>query len=73
MSYDELIKTISLMVENTEIKKNGLTMLYELPPDQHKEINETLFKKANPYSTKFEASDEFEVMLGGILVKFKTL
>jgi len=73
MTYDELIKTVSLIVENPEIQKVGLTLFYELPQEQHDSINEALFLKANPYSTKFERSDEFEVMLGGILVKFKKL
>jgi hypothetical protein len=73
MTYEELIKTVSLIVENQEINKIGLTLLYELPHEQHNAINEALFLKANPYSTKFESSDEFEVVLGGILVKFKKL
>lgn len=71
MTYDQLIKTVSLIVENPEIEKLGLTLFYELPEEQHNAINEALFLKANPYSTKFEPTDEFEVVLGGILVKFK--
>ena len=30
MTYQDLIETISLMVENPKIHKNGLTLLYEL-------------------------------------------
>lgn len=73
MSYEELIETVSLIVENEKIQKVGLTLFYELPEDQHNAINHALFLKTNPYSTKFEPSDEFEVMLGTILVKFKKL
>ena len=73
MSYEELIQTISLMVENENIKKRGLTLLYELPENEHNKINKELYQKANPYSTNFTPSDEFEVMLGGILVKFKKI
>ncbi len=73
MTYEQLIETVSLIVENEKIQKTGLTLTYELDENTHNTINETLFSKSNPYSTKFEPSDEFEVMLGGILVKFKKL
>lgn len=73
MTYEQLIETVSLIVENEKIQKNGLTLTYELDEKSHNDINHALFLKSNPYSTKFEPSDEFEVMLGGILVKFKKL
>lgn len=78
MLYNELIETVSLIVENEKIKKVGLTLFYELPENQYNTINEAIFRKANPYSTKFdsaefESTNEFEVMLGGILVKFKKI
>ena len=71
MTYLQLIETVSLIVENEKIQKRGLVLTYELPEPELRKINEELFYKANPYSTKFEPTDEFEVMLGGILVKFK--
>jgi F0F1-type ATP synthase delta subunit len=73
MTYEQLIETVSLMVENEKIQKVGLTLFYELPQNQHNAINEALYYKANPYSNKFEPTEEFEVMLGGILVKFKQI
>ena len=71
MTYAQLIETISLIVENEKIQKRGLTLLYELPENDLRTINEELFYKVNPFSANFEPSDEFEVMLGNILVKFK--
>ena len=71
MNYTDLIETISLIVENPNIQKTGLSLLYELPDNEHNEINKILNEKANPYSINFIPSDEFEVMLGGVLVKFK--
>jgi hypothetical protein len=73
MKYEQLIETVSAIVENEKIEKVGLTLTYELEESKHNEINQSLFFKSNPYSSKFEPSDEFEVMLGGILVKFKKL
>ena len=71
MNYQDLINTISEIVDNEKINKIGMTLLYELPENEHNLINREIFNKINPYSTKFEETDEFEVMLGGILVKFK--
>ena len=73
MNYEQLINTVSTIVENEKIEKVGLTLVYELEETKHNKINEELFLKINPYSSKFQPSDEFEVMLGGILVRFKKL
>jgi hypothetical protein len=73
MNYTQLIETISLIVENEKIHNNGLTLTYELPEIEHNSINEAIFRKTNPYSTSFIPSNEYELEIGGILVKFKKL
>jgi hypothetical protein len=73
MEYTELIETISLIIDNPKINKNGLTLLYELPAQKHNSLNEAIFKKANPYSNNFIPNDEFELDIAGINVKFKKL
>ena len=75
MNYEELIETISAIVENDKIHKNGMVIIYELDNKNHKQMNEQLFYKSNSPSTPFTQSDEFEVELGGIVVRFikKTL
>ncbi len=70
MKYEQLIETISAMVEDDKIIKEGLTLIYELPENDHKRINEILFYKSNPPSVIFEHNEEFEVELGGMLIKF---
>jgi hypothetical protein len=70
MTYDELIETISLIVENEKIQKNGLTLTYELNERNHKTLHEQLFYKSNPSDATFIPVNEFDVELGGILVKF---
>lgn len=70
MKYEDLIETISEMVENTKIYKTGLTLAYTLSEKNHRQMNEQLFYKSNPLTAKFEASDEFEVEIGGVIVKF---
>lgn len=70
MHYKELIETISAIVENELISKNGLSLTYVLDEKNHSLINEQLFYKSNPPAAKFKPSDEFEVELGGIVVKF---
>jgi len=74
MNYNELIETISLIVENEKISKKGLSLCYELNEKQHNEMNEVVFYKTNPYTNEvFKPADDFEIMIGGILVKFKKI
>lgn len=70
MNYEHLIQTISAIAENEKIEKEGLSLVYELEPTNYRKMNEHLFYKSNSTATEFTPSDEFEVELGGILVKF---
>lgn len=70
MTYDELINTISEIVNNKEIFKEGLTLTYELDEDNHKKMDEHLFYKANPEGSDFEHKDTVFVNFGDIKVKF---
>lgn len=70
MNYENLIETVSLIVENEGIHKEGLTLTYTLNEKNHKQMNEELFYKSNTSDVQFKASDEFEVELGGIIIKF---
>ena len=73
MTYEQLIETVSLIIENPKINKNGLTLLYELPTATHNALNEAIFKKANPYSNNFAPNDEFDLEIAGINIKFKKI
>jgi hypothetical protein len=70
MNYNELIETISTIVETKNIYKNGLTLLYKLDDKDHKSMNEAIYRKLNPFGDDFTPTDEFEVFIGGILIKF---
>ena len=69
MNYEELIETVSLIVENPKILKDGLTLVYQLNDKNYKQMNEHLFYKSNPPSVKFIPSDILEIELGGVLVR----
>ena len=70
MNYHKLIETISAIIQEPNIYKNGLTLTYTLQKHEHEKLNEELFIRNNPYSTSFKPNDEFEVEIDGILVKF---
>lgn len=70
MTYEQLIETVSVMVENEKIYNTGLTLVYELDSRNYKQMNEQLFYKSNPATAQFIPSDDFEVELGGVIVKF---
>jgi hypothetical protein len=70
MNFDNLIETITAILENDSIEKRGLSLTYELPTNIHLEMNKQIFYKINPIHVDFKPTDEFEVELSGILIKF---
>ena len=70
MTYEQLIKTVSEIVNNPDINKNGLSLTYHLPSNVHENINMEIFYTMNSMNVRFEPTDVFEVEIGGILIKF---
>lgn len=70
MTYEILINTVSEIVNNENISKDGLILTYVLPEEVHKRFNEELFYKSNTIAMNFTPTDEYEVEIGGILIKF---
>ena len=70
MKYEDLIATVSEIVENEKIYKGGLVLMYELDEKRHKDMDEHLFYKSNPSETKFTHRELIEVEIGGTLVRF---
>lgn len=76
ITYDKIVETISEIVNNDLIYKKGLTLIYVLDENTHKKLDEHFYYKIKSGETEktednFEHSKEFEVTLGGVLVKFK--
>lgn len=70
MTFDKLIETVSEILENDKINKSGLILTYELPLNAHLAMNLELQNRTVGTQETFEPADEFEVEIGGILVKF---
>jgi len=70
MTFDKLIETVSEILQNEKINKNGLILTYELHPNAHLAMNLELQNRTVSTQETFEPADEFEVEIGGILVKF---
>lgn len=70
MNYEQLIQTISEIVDNDNIHKDGLILLYELDKVNHAKMDEHLFYKANPSNHKFTHRDVVEVEIGGVTIRF---
>ena len=70
MRYEEIIETISEIVNNPKINKNGLVLVYELDPIRHRQVDEELYIRVNGNLNGFEHQQLIEIELGGILVKF---
>lgn len=70
MKYQELIETISEIYNNENIQKDGLVLVYYLDEKRYRKTTEEFFYKINPPSEQCVYTDEFEVELGGLLVRF---
>jgi len=70
MRYDDIIKTVSEIIDNENIYKKNLVLVYELDDTMHKKMDEHLYYKANPESSEFIHRDVIELEIGGIIVRF---
>jgi hypothetical protein len=71
MKYEDIIKTVSEIIENEAILKENLTLEYRLNEEQHRLLNEDLWKRSNPITMNFIYNSEpFEVEVDGIVVRF---
>lgn len=70
MNYEKIITTIREIYNNKDIEKNGLTLVYELDDKKYKTMTEEFFYKSNPSTATCIYTDEFEIELGSIIVKF---
>lgn len=70
MKYDQLVESLTEIVNNPNIIKTGLSLTYSLPEKNHKQMNEEFFYKVHSLPAVPVLSDVFEVQIGGIVVKF---
>lgn len=70
MKYEDLIETVSEIINNEKINKNGLIITYVLAEEKHNKMNEHLYYLSNPNGTDYEKNNEFEVEIDGLIVKF---
>lgn len=70
MDYEKIIATVSEVVNNDLIYKDGLTLLYELESNRHKQLDEELYIKMQGNLNGFEHQDLIEIEMGGVLLKF---
>lgn len=70
MKYEDLIETVSEIINNEKINKNGLIITYVLDEEKHNKMNEHLYYLSNPMGTDYEKNNEFEVEIDGLVVKF---
>ena len=70
MNYEELIDTITEVLNNDKIHKKGLTMVYELDEHNHKKMDEHLFYKSNPGSDDFVHREVVDVEMNDFIIRF---
>ena len=67
LTYDDIIRTVSEIVDNDKVTKEGLVLQYKISELNHKKLDETLYYRSDPEgNTEFEHRDVIEITLGGI-------
>jgi len=69
MKYEDIITTVTSIVNDETIYKKGLTLTYELDEQDHINLNEEVFHLFNPMTVPFIPEEEFEIAVGGIIIK----
>jgi len=73
LTYDDIIQTVSEIVDNERILKDGLTLTYTIPTFNHKKLDEELYYRHNPEGNGFAHQDIIEIEIGDInIVILKT-
>lgn len=68
MNYEKLIQTISVVVNSDDIYKENLSLVYELPEDLLRKMDEELYYKTNR-GGELEYQDEIIINVNGVKVK----
>ena len=66
LTYDDIIETVSEMVDNERILKEGLTLTYTIPTINHLKLDEELYYRHNPDGDGFTHNEVIEIEIGGI-------
>ena len=69
MKYEDIITTVTSIVNDETIYKKGLILTYELDEKEHIDLNEEVFHLFNPMTVPVIPEEEFEIAIGGIVVK----
>ena len=65
-NYNDIVETVSEIVNNDKIVKEGLTLNYIISEHNHKKLDETLYYKTNPNGTDYQYTDVIEIEIGCI-------
>lgn len=68
MKYEEIISTLIEIVNNDNIKKEGLKLIYEIDSEEHKKLNEHIFYHRGGVG-EFTFSDVIEVGSDGVIIQ----
>ena len=68
LNYSDIVETVSEIVNNDKIRKEGLTLNYVISGHNHKKLDETLYYKMTPNGDDYEYLDIIEIEIGDITV-----
>jgi hypothetical protein len=69
MTYENIIETVSAIVENEAIYTDEMVLEYTLPAKHHEKMDEHLFYKVHDRNAIFEHRDVVEIEMAGINIR----
>lgn len=70
MDDKKVIETVGEILMNDLIHKEGLSLTYKLDEEVHKKLDLEFYNKMVGHKDGFEYSEEFEVEINGMIIKF---
>lgn len=71
MKYDDLMNTITEIINNELIYKKGLKLVYELDSETHYKLEEHIFYSRQIEGEFTPSDDVFELEVDGVVVQIK--
>lgn len=68
LTYEDIIQSVSEIVENEKITLDGLTLMYKIPERNHLKLDEELYYRYNPEGKDFKHRDIIEIEIADINV-----
>jgi hypothetical protein len=71
MNYDKLIETVKVLINDDNVYKKGLMLVYKMDVKKHKKLCEHFYYKlTGGQGDDYQYTEELEIEIADIIIKF---